>query len=250
MSNDSQGNGPGPKPFGGTALMPSFPGGVPQPPPQQAQPPQYGQPPQQAQPAQYGQPPQGYGPPPPPQQDAYGAPQGYAPPSAYGHDPYAAPPPAGGYGYPQAPQQQAYGQPPQAPTQDQYAQAYGQQPGYPQQPAQPYGQYAQPYAPPAQHVHGDTALPCPKCNQMTTSMKSYTMVQFLLFIWFFAFWRRQTLTLCPSCMRNELLMKTLINLIPANLLWLVLVLPWHTVLFCMTFADGHSSKVRFAMQQR
>ncbi|MDB4997790.1 MAG: hypothetical protein JWM74_5222 [Myxococcaceae bacterium] len=234
MSNDSQGNGPGPKPFGGTALMPSFPGGAPQaPPPQQAQ---YGQPPPQAQQAQYGQ---------PPQQDAYGAPQGYAPPNAYGQAPYGQPPPAGGYGYPQAQQQ--------APTQDQYAQAYGQQPGYPQQPQQQYGQYgqyAQPYAPPSQHVHGDTALPCPKCNQMTTSLKSYTMVQFLLFVWFFAFWRRQTLTLCPSCMRNELLMKTLINLIPANLLWLFLVLPWHTVLFCMTFSDGHSSKVRFAMQQR
>jgi hypothetical protein len=231
MSNDSQGNAPGPKPFGGTALMPSFPGGAPQaPPPQQAQ---YGQPPPQAQQAQYGQ---------PPQQDAYGAPQGYAPPNAYGQAPYGQPPPAGGYGYPQAQQQ--------APTQDQYAQAYGQQPGYPQQPQQQYGQYAQPYAPPSQHVHGDTALPCPKCNQMTTSLKSYTMVQFLLFVWFFAFWRRQTLTLCPSCMRNELLMKTLINLIPANLLWLFLVLPWHTVLFCMTFSDGHSSKVRFAMQQR
>jgi hypothetical protein len=111
-----------------------------------------------------------------------------------------------------------------------------------------------PGVPPPQHAHaqhgGDAALPCPKCNQMTTSLKSYTMVQFLLFVWFFAFWRRQTLTLCPSCMRNELLMKTLINLIPANLLWLFLVLPWHTVLFCMTFADGHSSKVRFAMQQR
>lgn len=239
MSNDSQGNSPGPKAFGGTAIMPSFPGGPP------AQQPQYGQPPQQ----QYGQPPPQ--PPQPPQQE-YGAPQGYAPPSPYGgQDPYGQPPPAGGYGYPQA--QQQYGQPPQpaAPTQDQYAQAYGQQPGYAPPQQQQYGQYAQPYAPPHHaHAHGGDALPCPKCNQMTTSLKNYTMVQFLLFIWFFAFWRRQTMTLCPSCMRNELLMKTLINLIPANLLWLFLVLPWNTVLFCMTFADGHSSKVRFAMNQR
>jgi hypothetical protein len=224
MSNDSQGSGP--KPFGGTAIMPSIPQ-------QQGPSPPVQQP--------YGQP--------PPQQGAYGqAPQQ----GSYGQAPqqgsYGQPPPAGGYGYPQAQQaQQAY----PSPTQDQYAQAYGPQPGYAQQPQQPqqaYGQYAQPYAPPAYAPGGVGALPCPRCNQMTTSMKSYTMVQFLLFIWFFAFWRRQTVTCCPSCMRNELMMKTLINLVPANLLWLFLVLPWNTVLFCMTFADGHSSKVRFAMR--
>lgn len=64
----------------------------------------------------------------------------------------------------------------------------------------------------------------------------------------FAFWRRQQHTACPDCMRKEILMKTLIDIVPANLLWVFLVLP-NAVLLCMTFAGGHSAKVHAAMRE-
>ncbi len=85
---------------------------------------------------------------------------------------------------------------------------------------------------------GAAAIPCPRCGEQSDSLKSYTMMRFMLFLWVFAFWRRQIVTCCPSCMRKEVALKTLINVIPANLLWFVVVAPWHTVLFWMTFAHG------------
>jgi len=101
------------------------------------------------------------------------------------------------------------------------------------------------------HAHaGPDAIACPVCGEPTTSLKRYTMIRYLVFLYFFAFWGRQTVAACPPCMRKEIGMKTLINLLPANLLWLFIVLPWNTVLFCMTFAEGHSSSVRTALMQR
>jgi hypothetical protein len=146
--------------------------------------------------------------------------------------PFGGPPPPAGYaqpGYAPPQQQQGYGAPPAG---------YGA-PQYPLQAPPTFGSGL-----------GATAIPCPRCNQPTTSMKSYTMVQFMLFVWVFAFWRRQVVTCCPGCMRKEIALKTLINVIPANLLWFVIVAPWHTVLFCMTFAQGHSDRVRNVLAQR
>lgn len=90
----------------------------------------------------------------------------------------------------------------------------------------------------------------PKGHQQSVSPKSYTLVRFMRFVWVFAFWRRQIVTCCPSCMRKEIALKTLINIVAANLLWFVVVAPWHTVLFWMTFAHGHSDRVRNQLGQR
>jgi hypothetical protein len=93
------------------------------------------------------------------------------------------------------------------------------------------------------------ALACPHCGKMTTSLKHYTMVKYLVFLYFFAFWGTQKHTACPICMRKELGLKTLVNLVPANLLWPFLVLPWNAVLFCMTFSDGHSAAIHNALRK-
>jgi hypothetical protein len=45
-------------------------------------------------------------------------------------------------------------------------------------------------------------------------------------------------------MRSTILMNAAINVIPANLLWVVLLLPWYTILFFLTFTQGHSDSVR------
>ena len=92
------------------------------------------------------------------------------------------------------------------------------------------------------HSHGPVTLTCPLCGQASDSIKSYTMMSFLLFILVGAWWRTKRVVACPSCMRKEIALSSLITLVPANILF-PLVGIWHTVLFAMTFAQGHSSDV-------
>jgi hypothetical protein len=114
--------------------------------------------------------------------------------------------------------------------------------GYPQG-GYPQGGYPQDGYPPPQHAHGGM-LPCPKCHKPTASLKQYVLCNFLVFLYVFAFWRRATYTACPSCMRGIIFVRSLINVVPANLLFFIIVAPWHTVQFFRTFADGHSDGVR------
>lgn len=93
------------------------------------------------------------------------------------------------------------------------------------------------------HMHAPSVA-CPACGQPTTSLKRYVLCNLLVFVWIMAFTRRATYTSCPPCMRKAIAMRTLINIIPANLLWIIIVVPWHAVQFFRTFADGHSSDVQ------
>lgn len=90
----------------------------------------------------------------------------------------------------------------------------------------------------------DPVIPCPSCGRPTASMKRYVMIDLLVFLGIFAFTRRATCTGCPACMRKTLLTKTLINIVPANVLWVLVVLPFHSVQLARTFAQGHSASVR------
>lgn len=127
--------------------------------------------------------------------------------------------------------------------------------GYGQAPAQQpqYGGFAQPQANPqanafghahAQHAHSHGAgmISCPKCHKPSDSIKAYTMMSFLLFIWVGAWWRTKKVVACGGCMRQELVISSLINTVAANLLCPIVWI-WHTVLFCMTFGKGHSPEV-------
>ena len=91
------------------------------------------------------------------------------------------------------------------------------------------------------HSHALT-ITCPKCGRPSESVKSYTMMSFLLFIFVGAWWRTKRVIACASCMRGEIALSTVINIVPANLLF-PLVFIWHVVLFAMTFASGHSQDV-------
>ncbi len=94
----------------------------------------------------------------------------------------------------------------------------------------------------ATHRPDALMIRCPHCQQPSPSVKAYTMARFFLFILIGAWWQTKKVVACPSCMRKEIALSTLINLVPANIL-MVLILPWHTALFAMTFAEGHSSEV-------
>lgn len=129
------------------------------------------------------------------------------------------------------------------------------QAGYGQAPQAQYGGFAQPqanqgYQQPQQHnafgghqhAHAPGMISCPKCHKPSDSIKSYTMMSFLLFIWIGAWWRTKKVVACAGCMRQELVISSLINTVAANLLCPIVWI-WHTVLFCMTFGKGHSPEV-------
>jgi hypothetical protein len=142
-------------------------------------------------------------------------------------------------------EQQPYAQQQCAHEQQQYAQ---QQPYAQQQYAEP--QYAaQPQYGQHQLARQHRPLECPECGRMTNSLKQYKYMSYLAFVWFFAFWNVKHALACPSCMRNDLLIKLTYNAVLANILWPFIILPWNVALFVMTFGEGHSKGAEAALQQ-
>lgn len=92
-------------------------------------------------------------------------------------------------------------------------------------------------------------LPCPRCHRPTTSLKQYRAIHLMIFLLVFAWWKDATYVACPACMRSVLLNRAAINLVPANLLWFVLVLPWTLTLFVMTFQEGHSKAIEKQLRE-
>jgi hypothetical protein len=90
-------------------------------------------------------------------------------------------------------------------------------------------------------------IQCPRCLVPTASLKQYRMIRFFLFIGIGAYWQTATSTHCPTCMRREIVVKSLVNLPTANLIWPIAVLPFHLLLFIATFRAGHSRRIREAM---
>lgn len=84
-------------------------------------------------------------------------------------------------------------------------------------------------------------LPCPMCHQQTESLKVYRLPTFLLFLFFGASFRHGDIAACPPCMRGKIAKLAAINILPANLLWLVLLLPWYSIAALRTLIPGHSS---------
>lgn len=100
----------------------------------------------------------------------------------------------------------------------------------------------------AEHPAEDAIfIQCPRCSVPTASLKQYRMLRLFLFIGIGAYWQTATSTHCPPCMRREIVVKSLVNLPTANLLWPIAVLPFHLILFIATFRAGHSRRIREAM---
>ncbi len=92
-------------------------------------------------------------------------------------------------------------------------------------------------------LHGDEPVECPSCGQPSGSIKCYNTL-ILLFIWFFVVWWPKKDVGCPSCIRGKIAQFCLINIVTANILWPIIILPWSLVLFCMSFSQGHSSEIQ------
>jgi hypothetical protein len=100
-----------------------------------------------------------------------------------------------------------------------------------------------PYRTLAAHQPQASPLECPECRVFTPSLKAFTVVDFALFGGFLAGIKTGRVVACPACMRKALGIRTLANLLPGNLLWLLVVLPWHLVLLAATYREGHSRSV-------
>jgi Zn finger protein HypA/HybF involved in hydrogenase expression len=85
-------------------------------------------------------------------------------------------------------------------------------------------------------------LPCPHCGGLTHSLKRYRVFDFLLCL--FIGFSMQTVmhTACPGCMRKSLLIRSLINLPLANVLF-PLVAVFHGIAFLRSLTQGHSESV-------
>jgi len=89
----------------------------------------------------------------------------------------------------------------------------------------------------------DTELACPSCGRPSDSLKQYRYVTWMLcylvgFAYQLAYYQG-----CPACVRKFVIRRAAWNLIPANVLWLVVVLPWGLGLIFASFAKGHSRTV-------
>jgi hypothetical protein len=103
-------------------------------------------------------------------------------------------------------------------------------------------------------IHAEVATPvrslaggllrCPACRRLTGSLKRYRLIDLLLFAGAFWFVRTATHTACPGCMRGLIVRRTMFNIITANVLWPIFVLPLHALDLLRTFTDGPSDSVQ------
>jgi hypothetical protein len=84
------------------------------------------------------------------------------------------------------------------------------------------------------------SLLCPTCHGPTQSLKRYHFLKWCLFIGIAVFYQRETHTACPACMRRYLWKRSLMNAIPANIIWLFGLLPLTIILTIASFTKGHS----------
>jgi hypothetical protein len=58
-----------------------------------------------------------------------------------------------------------------------------------------------------------------------------------------AWWQRNEVTACNKCMRQHILKNALINIVTANIVWPIIILPYSLYNLYQTFQPGHSESV-------
>lgn len=89
-----------------------------------------------------------------------------------------------------------------------------------------------------------TPLHCTDCGQITVSLKSYRLPAVCVFLGAYGRFATKGHIGCPSCMRKKILLHGMTyNVFTANILWLLLILPWTIVSLLRTLSKGHSSEI-------
>jgi hypothetical protein len=85
-------------------------------------------------------------------------------------------------------------------------------------------------------------LPCPECKQMTGSLKSRRILTIIFVVFAYGAQTKPTVA-CPRCMRKNLFASGLVNIISANVLWPIIILPMTLIQFITTYQQGHSQEI-------
>jgi hypothetical protein len=88
-----------------------------------------------------------------------------------------------------------------------------------------------------------TTITCPACGHQTDSLKQYRFISWVLFYLVGAVWQAAYYRGCPSCVRGQIGRRMAWSVIPANLLWFLLILPWGLWLIVASYRKGHSLDV-------
>lgn len=86
-------------------------------------------------------------------------------------------------------------------------------------------------------------LPCPECGELTDSLKQYRFMNYCLFLGLAHVHQDIVYRGCPACIRRFVVRKSLLNIVPANVVWPFLFLPWGLALIALAGIPGHSRAV-------
>ncbi len=85
-------------------------------------------------------------------------------------------------------------------------------------------------------------LPCPRCGRKTDSLKRFDLADWFVFLLVFWWMRKSTHTACPQCIRKAVVVRSLRNLVPANVGNIILI-PINLAVIIATFTKGHNKQV-------
>lgn len=85
---------------------------------------------------------------------------------------------------------------------------------------------------------------CPHCHQPSDSIKR-SQIWLMVFVVFGYYLRRRTVTACATCMREQILSNAAMNLLTANILWPVIILPMSLYQYWRIREEGHDSSVLY-----
>ena len=95
------------------------------------------------------------------------------------------------------------------------------------------------------------AIPCPVCSTPTDSLKRYGVLRRVVFLGIAVHVQRSSEVACPRCMRRLLRKVTFspLHFLLANLMWVLVVLPYHLALMLASLTKGHSGSIRKQLRE-
>ena len=91
----------------------------------------------------------------------------------------------------------------------------------------------------------DGLIACPECGIPSDSIKCFTLPHYAVFLGVYAQWQTKQYVCCPKCMRKHIAYKCFTyNIIAANLLWPVFILPCGITQLIRSSQKGHTKTVR------
>jgi hypothetical protein len=85
-------------------------------------------------------------------------------------------------------------------------------------------------------------ITCPDCGEATENMKR-TNVFSMIFLGVGARWQTVEVTCCPACTRKRLLKNGAINIVTANLMWPLMILPVTLYQYASSYKSGHDARI-------